>query len=276
MVQIYKIQNKTNGKIYIGQTKRTLEQRLNQGFHSHFNRAFNEESTKPLYVDMRKYGKDGFTYETIEERDFSSFSSKEEAISWLSERERYWIEYYKSYEKDLGYNISHGGLGPSGFSLLKGKKFTAEQRKNVSNGTLLAMQRDDVKENHAKGLQKAKESGKLSHNKGRTYVTKGDVLRFVFPDEAERLIREEGFVKGNLICGKTIKQRYQTNPEYRKNVSEGTKKGLANMTDEARNSMNQNRKNTISSKILISNGMQKKRINPEMLDAYLASGWSTV
>lgn len=273
MAQIYKIQNKIDSKIYIGQTSESLEWRLHSEWIGHFKRAFIENNDKPFYVALRQYGKENFIYEVIEERDNSSFSSRKARISWLNEREKYWIEHYKSYNRDFGYNISHGGRGPSKCSSLNGKKYTLEQKKHVSEGTLKAMQRDDVKVNHAKGLQKAKEEGKLSHNKGRTYVTKGDILRFVFPDEAERLIKEEGFVKGNLISGKTIKQKYKNDPNYRTNVSKGAKKGLAKMTIEEKTKMIQNRSNSIIGRKAITNGIQNKRVKLEELNAYLSSGW---
>lgn len=48
---------------------------------------------------MRKYGYENFTYEIIEECS----NSQEE----LDDRERYWIEYYNSYED--GYNSTRGG-----------------------------------------------------------------------------------------------------------------------------------------------------------------------
>ena len=43
---IYKIQNKQNCKIYIGQTKRSLEWRLNNPFCGHFVHAFEKHTNK--------------------------------------------------------------------------------------------------------------------------------------------------------------------------------------------------------------------------------------
>lgn len=54
---------------------------------------------RPLYRAMRKYGKENFTIEQIEECD----------ADILSEREQYWIRYYDTY-KD-GYNATLGGEG---------------------------------------------------------------------------------------------------------------------------------------------------------------------
>ena len=50
---------------------------------------------------MRKYGKETFNIELIEEVDIIN----------LSDRERYWIDYYKATDRNIGYNITVGGEG---------------------------------------------------------------------------------------------------------------------------------------------------------------------
>lgn len=108
MALIYKIQNKLNGKIYIGQTKMTLEQRLYNKWKGHFTEV---EHGSKCYVHnaIRKYGKDNFTYEVIEERSKEDFSSKQELQNWLNIREAYWIEHYQSNKHEFGYNKTLGG-----------------------------------------------------------------------------------------------------------------------------------------------------------------------
>lgn len=109
MAIIYKIQNKQNDKIYIGQTKRTLEWRLNNGWCGHFPAAFEKDSNGYLHRALRKHGKDAFTYEVIEERDNTSFDKTEDVRAWLNEREIYWIDFYKSNRHEFGYNKTSGG-----------------------------------------------------------------------------------------------------------------------------------------------------------------------
>ena len=93
---IYKLTNKCNNKIYIGLTTSTLERRLAQ---HHYDSRHNVD--RPLYRAMRKYGEDAFTAEIID-----TASSLEE----LKEKERYWIQYYKSYGiYGQGYNATTGG-----------------------------------------------------------------------------------------------------------------------------------------------------------------------
>lgn len=101
MGYIYKISNKVNGKIYIGQTVKTVEKR----FQQHKN-----NSNKPyfsqivLYKAFNKYGIENFECETIEQ------VSNEQ----LDDREKYWIEYYDSYFN--GYNSTLGGRATNLYS----------------------------------------------------------------------------------------------------------------------------------------------------------------
>lgn len=92
---IYKIVNHKNNKVYIGLTTKTLEER----WHGHKAQSYSGNQ-KHLYSAMRKYGLENFTIEQIDESD---------DFKVLGEKERYWIEYYSSYNPDKGYNITRGG-----------------------------------------------------------------------------------------------------------------------------------------------------------------------
>ena len=98
MPYIYKIENKINGKIYIGKTLKTIQERWKEHCHD-FKRERCEK--RPLYSAMNKYGIENFFIEEIEQC--------EESV--LSEREKYWIEYYSSFK--YGYNATTGGDGRS-------------------------------------------------------------------------------------------------------------------------------------------------------------------
>lgn len=52
-----------------------------------------------IHRAFQKYGFENFEYMILEK------CSKEE----LSERERYWINFYNTTNKDYGYNLSEGG-----------------------------------------------------------------------------------------------------------------------------------------------------------------------
>jgi group I intron endonuclease len=92
---IYCIENRINNKKYIG-----LSKDIKRRWREHKKKAFNKNSKEyhhAIYNAIRKYGLDNFDFKIIEE------CSQEE----LKEKEKYWINYYKAYEK--GYNMTRGG-----------------------------------------------------------------------------------------------------------------------------------------------------------------------
>lgn len=90
---IYKIQNKLNGKLYIGKTCTTIANRWNHHLDSYSKKDWH------LYRAMRKYGIENFIIEPIEQCP----------DSLLNEREIYWIEKLNTFY--TGYNETLGGEG---------------------------------------------------------------------------------------------------------------------------------------------------------------------
>ena len=99
---IYKITNIINGKVYIGKTIYTIEER----FKKHKNDYTKEsEKDRPLYRAMNKYGFDNFKIELIE----TNIPDEQ-----INEKEIYYIKYYNSYvgfPNSNGYNATLGGDG---------------------------------------------------------------------------------------------------------------------------------------------------------------------
>lgn len=93
---IYKIVNTVNGKIYIGQTKVSVETRWKEHLR---HAAYGDQVINRA---MKKYGNSNFYIETIEECDLES----------IDEREKYFIKYFNSTNKSIGYNVSIGGKTP--------------------------------------------------------------------------------------------------------------------------------------------------------------------
>jgi len=97
---IYKLTNRVNGKIYIGQTTLTLEER----FKSHiYNAKF--DKSRVILRAITKYGTENFNKEVLYE-----CSSKEE----MNEKEKYFIKYFNS-KLPNGYNMTDGGEGAFGY-----------------------------------------------------------------------------------------------------------------------------------------------------------------
>lgn len=83
---IYKL-NYSNGKIYIGQAINIRERALEH----------NNKNKYPCDIALKKYDAEIEILEQIDD------------IKFLDNREEYWIKYYNSTDKNIGYNILNGG-----------------------------------------------------------------------------------------------------------------------------------------------------------------------
>lgn len=93
---IYKITNNLNGKVYIGQTCRSLEGRMSE--HIRHNTIVVDKA-------IQKYGADNFTVEQID----VAYD-----IDELNQKEQFWIRHYNSMVPN-GYNQCAGGDNTVGF-----------------------------------------------------------------------------------------------------------------------------------------------------------------
>ena len=111
---IYKSTNKITGKIYIGQTTQTLENRIK----NHVKES-DKNKKRPFLLSLKKYGIENFIFEVIDCAN---------NLDELNDKEIYWIDYYKSTTPN-GYNITGGG---------QGKKMirTEELTKRISKGLI--------------------------------------------------------------------------------------------------------------------------------------------
>lgn len=91
-IGIYKITNKLDNKVYIGQSV-NIEKRW--GEHKRAVNYTDEHTYNyPLYRAIRKYGIENFIFEIVEEC----------STQMLTEREQYWMDYYNS-KVPNGYNL---------------------------------------------------------------------------------------------------------------------------------------------------------------------------
>jgi group I intron endonuclease len=98
MGKIYLIMNHITGKVYVGQTRYTLQHR----FRQHIESAGKDNSV--LHKSIKKHGAENFTIELLEEVEHDK----------LNDREEYWIAKYNSVIPN-GYNMTEGGGGVSGY-----------------------------------------------------------------------------------------------------------------------------------------------------------------
>lgn len=144
-MQIYKVTNKINGKIYIGKDTKNSKNYLGSGI--------------VIKESLKKYGKDNFSKEILDECD---------NYDTLNEKEKYWISFYNSTDVNIGYNRSYGGDGFSGITqetidkIVRkrlGKKLSQETKEKISKSN-----KDKPKsESHKKSLSEAWEKRKIEH-----------------------------------------------------------------------------------------------------------------
>jgi group I intron endonuclease len=146
MIGIYKITNRKNGKIYIGQSIN-----IKKRFQEHKNCKEN----RPLYKAFKKYGINNFDFEVICECEKKD----------LDKLEKQYIRKYKSNISGIGYNLTKGGTN-----------IFAIQKK------LNDMPKEDFKKWHKK--IGAKHKGKIVSQEQKEKISK--TLKEYFKDENNR------------------------------------------------------------------------------------------
>lgn len=262
---IYKTTNLINGKIYIGQKMSNIflkEEYLGSG--------------KYLRNAINKYGKENFEVELIEWC---------ETFEKINEREKYWIQYFNSLDKEIGYNISVGGDGGDTWKgLSEDDKYIRKEKlkesmpnqkgwKIMNNGITVKKvppqniynyinegwvfgylnKRKSFSENHKKSISEK--------HKGRMYINKDGKEKQIYPHQLDEFIAD-GWIKGRDLNSmeKTIEKiRGRTvSEEGRKNMS------LAHLNSKQK---------TQKGYKTINNGSEEKHVPQENLDKYLDNGW---
>lgn len=114
---IYMFQNKFNNKKYIGQTSKTLSDRVAM----HIWQSKNQSSY--FHNALFKYGIENFDIQVID-----ICSNKQQ----LNEKEKYWINHFSSNNKELGYNLTSGGTSYTHVPVFKKDSIETKQKKAES------------------------------------------------------------------------------------------------------------------------------------------------
>jgi hypothetical protein len=119
-----------DGRVYVGQTKKTLAQR--KADHA-FRARVNDQRTAFQVAILELGGVNAFTWEQID-----TFNGKEE----LEQKEKYWTAYYKADDPAYGYSGQSGGIHFTASTetrkkmsdALKHHPVTEETRRKISEG----------------------------------------------------------------------------------------------------------------------------------------------
>lgn len=186
---VYKITNKVNGKCYIGQTIKSLEERMIQ----HVTRVGRKKPVSTyLHKAMKGHGVENFKAEILCE-----CNTKEE----MNEKEAYYITYFDTFfMKGKGYNMTYGGEGSIGY------KPTNETCEKISINTRLGISPEECKKrsermigkrnptygrkrtDEEKELMSKNRQGKLTGKDNPAYKSAPDYL-ITFPDGHQEIIK---------------------------------------------------------------------------------------
>ena len=187
MPYIYKVTNIKNGKVYIGKTMDTVQKRWREHCEDYKKDRCEK---RPLYSAMKKYGPDNFTVEVVESCDESA----------LSDRERFWIEYYSSFKN--GYNATVGGDGRHYIDydvvvetyLRTGCQQETADLLSIDDGTVRKILRircvDTAKSSDVtkKKLSKVVDMFSLSGEFIKAFSSGSDAARYLFPNKTQAQI----------------------------------------------------------------------------------------
>lgn len=183
---IYKITNDINDKVYIGQTTKTLEERIAQ----HRN-AFVTGVTTHIYNAMRKYGWDKFHFHILDDSPLT-----QEELDMLEKK--YIIEYDSI---NYGYNMIEGGSGINPMFYEKARtKHDA------------IMRSDEVR-------------AKISHSMKESYAKRGGPSMAHRNHLSEQKKALYSSAQGELVKQK-FKEHFELTLEHRKALIEGRSKGV--------------------------------------------------
>jgi group I intron endonuclease len=186
---VYKITNIVNGKVYIGQTVRTLKARWAQ--------HCSKKGCLLIYNAIKKYGKDSFTIEQIHLAN---------SLNELNQKETEYIKIFNSLYPN-GYNLNTGGGNKKWSQKSKGKMSKSHMGKKLTESHKEAIRRS-VKKVFTENPERLKNSHKAlkdwnNQNRLKGYHPKrGKRLS----EESKKRISEAKKGSKNPMFGKTISQ----------------------------------------------------------------------
>ncbi len=229
---IYKITNTKDGKCYIGKSE-DLAERLKNHIQS---LTHNNNRNKHMQSAYNESGVGSFSIEILEELDEDDD---------INERERYYIELYKSYDRNYGYNLTHGGDG--------------------GNSYVDCMTEEEKEEHYKKHREIRMGDGNCIY--GKHLYTDGVVQKYISDDEIEEYEAMGWHHGANDSFKEKCRKRSigNKNPFYGKHHSKETLEKIKRTKEE--------RKVSNNGYLMYHKGNELRYIKPEEISKYESDGW---
>jgi group I intron endonuclease len=205
---IYKITNLINGKVYIGQTKKSLNSRWSQ-------HKYTGKGKKRTYIAcaIQKYGIENFKIEKIDEAS---------SIEELDNKEKKWILHFDSINPEKGYNMQLATIKTVFNEDIKrkisesklGKPRSEETKKKISKSKLGKKMSKEFSEGISARLK-----GRIFSEEHKQKLSKASKGR----KKSEEHKRKIGEVQlGKTLSQESIKKREETKRLKKAAIAKGT------------------------------------------------------
>ena len=203
---IYVIQNKITNKIYVGKAANPEDRWSKHRIYAKGGKDKYPDHFQYLHASIAKHGADQFTFQVIEE-----FDDETDCF----EAEKFWIQFFRSWDKGYGYNLTAGGEGAAG-------RILSDETKNKI---------------------RIKAIGRLHTEETKNKISEAGILRINSPETRQRISDSN---KGRKLteeqaAANSLRQRGELSPtanltnnqanEIRELVKTHTVKAVAKMYD---------------------------------------------
>lgn len=193
-IGIYKIMNTINDKVYIGSSFDIYARKCNHVSQLRNNKHDNIH----LQSAWNKYGENNFTFKVIEIIKLEDSLSYKERDCFVKDREKYYIDSYKSYDNVKGYNIVENPLK----SPMYGRKHTEESKRKMSE-----WQTGEGNNNYGKQLDEEHKRKISESKKGKNHPMFGKKLPNEYKNKISRTLKDKGSKPSDDALKKSIEMR---------------------------------------------------------------------
>lgn len=207
---IYKIENKVNGKVYIGQTIAGFKKRI--GEHVSALRH-NRHNNDYLQRAWNKHGEENFSYSILETCDVDS----------LDDAEVFWIDYYRTFSES--YNLESGGNKNKRHSKYSRKKMSKVMRERVKTPEFRKMIMERARKYSGKNNNRARKVICITTNEVFDTLTEASKKTGVRVQDIHKVCVGERITTGIRTIGKPLQfAYYEEGKEYKlKEIPDNTK-----------------------------------------------------